>query len=170
MRLESCWRTAVSKLFLHLQALGITNPRTSKQALRGMNDITMNMLRLFIWTLSAAFTFGASDSKIDLALLGPIYQPATSNSLQAWVDAKQQATDALNQVIATGNNTYGPLDNQGTSFSASVFSLISDEPLFEFHFEAPTSEWFLYQRQTDREHHLPNWELREIVDDIHLAC
>lgn len=47
---------------------------------------------------------------------------------------------ALLQVIQTGNNTYGAFDNQGTSFSASVFSLVSDEPLFEFHFEAPTLE------------------------------
>ena len=93
----------------------------------------------FALGILAASTFAIPlDPKIDLALLGPIYQPATTNSLQAWTDAAQQATDAINQILATGNSTYGALDNQGTSFSASVFSLTSDEPLFEFHFEAPT--------------------------------
>lgn len=97
------------------------------------------MRKIAIWTSFAASTFAIPlDPKIDLALLGPIYAPATNNSLQPWIEAAKQATDAINDIIATGNSTYGPLDNQGTSFSASVFSLTSDEPLFEFHFEAPT--------------------------------
>lgn len=77
------------------------------------------------------------NQKIDLAALGPVYQPAANHSYQAFATAKQQATDAINQLIATGNNTYGAFDNQGTSFSASVFDLTSNEYLFEFHFEAP---------------------------------
>jgi hypothetical protein len=99
----------------------------------------MSAFRFLFGALLVAFAAAIpTDPKIDLALIGPIYPPATDNSLQAWADAKQQATDAINQVIATGNNSYGPFDNQGTSFSASVFSLTSDKPLFEFHFEAPT--------------------------------
>ena len=76
-------------------------------------------------------------AKIDLTVLGPSYQPPKGFDFQAFDDAKSQATTALNQIIATGNSTYGPLDTQGTSFSASVFSLSSNEPLYEFHFEAP---------------------------------
>ena len=76
-------------------------------------------------------------AKLDLSVLGSIYQSAANHSFQAFEDAKAQATNAFNQIIATGNSTYGPLDNQGTSFSVSVFTLTSDEPLYEFHFEAP---------------------------------
>lgn len=98
----------------------------------------MTLLKAVLWGYLATSALAIPlDPKVDLALLGPIYQPAANNSLQPWTDAKRQATDTLNQIIATGNSTYGPLDNQGTSFSASVFSLTSDEPLFEFHFEAP---------------------------------
>ncbi len=99
----------------------------------------MAMRKTVAWAVVAASAFAIPlDPKIDLTLLGPIYQPAANNSLQPWIDARKQATDALNQIVAIGNSTYGALDNQGTSFSASVFSLTSDEPLFEFHFEAPT--------------------------------
>ncbi|KIW11614.1 hypothetical protein PV08_10916 [Exophiala spinifera] len=90
--------------------------------------------------LSTGFVLGAlsqTNQKIDLAALGPIYQPAANHSYQAFATARRQATDAINELIATGNNTYGVFDNQGTSFSASVFDLTSDEYLFEFHFEAP---------------------------------
>jgi hypothetical protein len=99
----------------------------------------MLKMKALTWAFLATSAFAIPDDpKIDLTLLGPIYPPSTNTSLQAWADAKQQATDAINKIIATGNSTYGPLDNQGTAFSASVFSLASDEPLFEFHFEAPT--------------------------------
>jgi hypothetical protein len=103
--------------------------------------LRMAMAKLTTLTLLACSVLAIPpvfDVNIDLALLGPIYAPASNNSLQAWTDAKKAATDALNNVIKTGNNSYGPLDNQGTSFSASVFSLTNNEPLFEFHFEAPT--------------------------------
>ncbi|KAL6252772.1 hypothetical protein RBB50_000491 [Rhinocladiella similis] len=99
-----------------------------------MGRTTTNTL---LWT---GFVLGACaqfNQKIDLAALGPVYQPAANHSYQAFATAKQQATDAINQLIATGNNTYGAFDNQGTSFSASVFDLTSNEYLFEFHFEAP---------------------------------
>ena len=99
----------------------------------------MEMAKYLLWGSFALSVFApGSLAKIDLSVLGPVYQPATSHSFQAFDDAKAQATEALNQIIATGNSTYGPLDNQGTSFSASVFDLTSNEPLFEFHFEAPT--------------------------------
>lgn len=99
----------------------------------------MYLRKVSIWGCLATLAFAIpTDPKIDLALLGPSYAPAANNSLQPWMDAAKQATDAINQIIATGNSTFGPLDNQGTSFSASVFSLVDDKPLFEFHFAAPT--------------------------------
>jgi hypothetical protein len=99
----------------------------------------MELAKCFLWGSVALSVFApGSLAKIDLSLLGPIYQPAASHTFHAFDDAKAQATEALNQIIATGNSIYGPLDNQGTSFSASVFDLTSNEPLFEFHIEAPT--------------------------------
>lgn len=88
-------------------------------------------------TLIASASAVVFDQTIDLSLLGPIYLSARDRSSQAWDNAVTQATAALNQVIQTGSNSYGPFDNQGTSFSASVFDLTSNEPLFDFHFEAP---------------------------------
>ncbi|KAK5451815.1 hypothetical protein LTS15_007538 [Exophiala xenobiotica] len=92
---------------------------------------------MLLWAGFVFSAFAQQDPKIDLAVLGPVYQPAANNSFEAFTDAKTQATNAINQIIAAGNSTYGALDNQATSFSAGVFSLTSDEPLFEFHFEAP---------------------------------
>lgn len=90
-----------------------------------------------LWAIMALTASAGSCPKIDLSVLGPVYLPAANNSYAAFVNASTQATAALQQAIATGNTTYGPFDNQATSFSASVFSLTSEEPLFEFHFEAP---------------------------------
>lgn len=95
-------------------------------------------LPLFIFWTTLVLSASAEPlfSKIDLALLGPIYKAASNASYQALTDANDQATAALKHAIATGNTTYGPLDNQTTSFSVSVFDLTRDEPLFNFHFEA----------------------------------
>lgn len=98
----------------------------------------MELPWLLFWaTVARSAMTPQTFAKTDLALLGPVYQPAANSSYQAFADARAQADAALKQAIATGNTTYGPFDNQGTSFSASVFSLASNEPLYEFHFEAP---------------------------------
>lgn len=73
----------------------------------------------------------------DLALYGPIYQTAPNSSFQAFAEAKIQAKATIEEVIANGNSTYGLFDNLTTSFSLSVFRLADEEPLFEYHFEAP---------------------------------
>jgi hypothetical protein len=99
--------------------------------------MTGQAMIMLLWAGFVLSAFAQQDPKIDLAVLGPVYLPAANNSFEAFTDAKTQATNAINQIIAAGNSTYGALDNQATSFSASVFSLTSDEPLFEFHFEAP---------------------------------
>jgi hypothetical protein len=98
----------------------------------------MEFRRVFVWA-SASLSVLASTQlpKVDLAALGPIYQSASNASYQAFADAKSQAVATLNEALANGANTYGSLDNQTTSFSVSVFELTSDEPLFDFHFEAP---------------------------------
>lgn len=94
--------------------------------------------RALLWaSFIASTTAVVFDQPIDITLLGPIYLPAAKRSLQAWDDAVTQANAALNDIIQTGNSTYGPFDNQGTSFSASVFDLTTNRPLFDFHFEAP---------------------------------
>lgn len=73
----------------------------------------------------------------DLALHGPIYLPATNGSSQAFVNAKAEAKSAIEGIIAAGNSSFGLFDNLTTSFSLSVFRLADDEPLFEYHFDAP---------------------------------
>lgn len=121
----------------HLPLIIISLLRPHRSALATIDDI-MDLTRLFLWG-SFALSASAAGSlpKLDLAVLGPVYQPAANSSFQAFADAEFQATEALNQMIASGNSTYGPFDNQGTSFSVSVFTVTSDEPLYEFHFEAP---------------------------------
>ncbi|KAI1609311.1 putative penicillin-binding protein [Exophiala viscosa] len=97
----------------------------------------MRYAEVALWASFASMCRADSCPKIDLAVLGPVYQPASNSSYQAFIDASAQAAAALEEAIATGNTTYGAFDNRATSFSASVFSLTSDVPLFEFHFEAP---------------------------------
>lgn len=75
--------------------------------------------------------------RADLAKLGHVYQSAANSSFKAFEDAATKATEAINQIIATGNSTFGPFDNETTSFSLSVFSASDKKPLFEYHFEAP---------------------------------
>ncbi|KAK5050904.1 hypothetical protein LTR84_003463 [Exophiala bonariae] len=97
----------------------------------------MKELWKFIWALIAVATIIAAQApKIDLALLGPIYQPAANSSFKAFDDARAQATEAIKQIISSGNSTYGPFDQDTTSFSVSVFSKNDDALLFEFHYEA----------------------------------
>lgn len=87
------------------------------------------------WALPAFADFVLP--KVDLATLGPSYQPAANSSFQAFEDAATKATEAIKKIIATGNSTFGPFDNETTSFSLSVFSASDAKPLYEFHFEAP---------------------------------
>ncbi|KAK6385612.1 hypothetical protein LTS17_001182 [Exophiala oligosperma] len=79
----------------------------------------------------------AGFAKNDITLLGPVYQPSSNLSTRAWSSARQEASGGFNQMIETGLASSGVFDNMTTSFSASVFSVESDSPLFEFHFEAP---------------------------------
>lgn len=75
--------------------------------------------------------------RADMALLGPIYQPAANSSFKAFEDAATKAKAAIEEIIATGNSSFGPFDTETTSFSLSVFTASDAKPLFEYHFEAP---------------------------------
>lgn len=75
--------------------------------------------------------------KTDLALLGPVYRAQLDPSADAFTKAATQAAEAVQKAVTSGNTSYGVLDTKGTSFSASVFIVGSDTPLFEHHFEAP---------------------------------
>jgi CubicO group peptidase (beta-lactamase class C family) len=88
---------------------------------------------LFAAAANAAFSLPTTD----LALLGPVYQAQLDPSADAFAKAATQASDAVKKAVTSGNTSYGLLDTQGTSFSASVFIVGSDKPLFEYHFEAP---------------------------------
>ncbi|KAE9373918.1 putative penicillin-binding protein [Stipitochalara longipes BDJ] len=102
----------------------------------------MKTYHFFIWTCSV-LPIRASAVLINQiprtapTLLGPIYLPPTNSSWQALSDASIQAQNAILQALQLGLSDYGPIDNQTTSFSASVFSATTNETLFEYHFEAP---------------------------------
>jgi hypothetical protein len=72
-----------------------------------------------------------------LTLRGPIYLPSTNSSSKHITEAKTQSLSAILDLLKTGVSDYGTIDNQTTSFSASVFSTTISETLFEFHFEGP---------------------------------
>ncbi len=103
----------------------------------------MSLTRFALWAGLALPVFAAQAArpnplpKTDLAVLGPVYQVAANTSFKAFEDAKVAALNAINAAIATGNSTFGHLDNQNTSFSVAVFSTTSNETLFDFHFAAP---------------------------------
>lgn len=94
------------------------------------------MLLLQLAFAAAAYA-AFSLPKTDLALLGPVYQAQLDPSADAFATAATQAAESVKNAVASGNTSYGVLDTKGTSFSASVFIVGSDEPLFEYHFEAP---------------------------------
>lgn len=95
------------------------------------------MLLLQLGFAAAAYAQAFTLPKTDLALLGPVYGAQLDPSADAFTKAASQASAAVKQAVTTGNTSYGMLDVQGTSFSASVFVVGSDKPLFEYHFEAP---------------------------------
>jgi hypothetical protein len=72
----------------------------------------------------------------DMAVLGNIYLPVSDYSNSIFDNARQTLTNLIEDAIATGKSKYGPMFNN-TAFSASVFSLKTGEPIFEYNFEAP---------------------------------
>jgi hypothetical protein len=70
-------------------------------------------------------------------LLGPIYLPTANSSLLELSDAASKTHDAIVEAILNGASEYGSVDNQTTSFSVTVFSALTNDTLFEYHFEAP---------------------------------
>jgi Beta-lactamase len=99
----------------------------------------MSLIQVF---LCASLSLPASaiitlPPKTDQALIGSVYLPPANGLFTAFSDASRQANDSITQSIRTRQSEYGPVDNQETSFSISVFSAASNETLFDFHFEAP---------------------------------
>lgn len=93
------------------------------------------VLTIFAQAVSCASWAGFAKNAI--TLLGPIYQPSTDLNAKVWDAAREKTEDGFHQMLKTGLTSSGMFDNMTTSFSASVFSVGSDDPLFEFHFEAP---------------------------------
>lgn len=95
--------------------------------------------KIVLWTdlfLSASASITLLPT-IDQALIGPVYLPPANVSFQAFSEASSNLRESINKAIQTGNSSFGPVDTQTTSFSASIFSAASNETLFDFHFEAP---------------------------------
>jgi hypothetical protein len=99
-----------------------------------MAALTRILTAIWLATFACAKSPGL---ETDLALLGPIYLPVNDSSNALLASAKQQALRAIQEAILTGNSTFGPFDNETTSFAASVFSLTTGESLLDFNFEAP---------------------------------
>jgi hypothetical protein len=75
--------------------------------------------------------------KIVSAMTGAAYLPESNIMRPELSDAVRKAQAVINKSIRTGESLYGPIDNQETSFSISVFSAQSNETNFDLHFEAP---------------------------------
>lgn len=72
------------------------------------------------------------------ALLGPVFppplHPSTSSSMKTAIESIQKSID---DAIAAGNSSYGPLDGSSTSFSVQIFSSHEEDALYTYHYNAP---------------------------------
>lgn len=97
-----------------------------------------------IWTWGIlALSASAEERRLpptDLSVLGPVYMPVAHFDFAAFRTAKDQVIAEIEASISSGNSIYGPIDNDTTSFSVQVFGVQSDEPLLDYHFEAPGLE------------------------------
>jgi hypothetical protein len=69
-------------------------------------------------------------------LIGPIYVPSSDRSSQELLLASSEALNDITKAISTEVSKYGAIDNETTSFSATVFSATTNDTLFTYHFEA----------------------------------
>jgi hypothetical protein len=90
----------------------------------------------FLWML---FLVGFATANTSLCpLLGPDF-PAPRNILQnpGFRNTINSFSNTLQQVLSTGNSSYGPFDPANNTFSINVFSTFSDTPLYNYHYTAP---------------------------------
>ena len=103
--------------------------------MRSQRELVLSIWTWGILVLSASAGRGLPPT--DLSVLGPVYMPAAHFNFPAFITAKKQVIAEIEASLSNGNSIYGPTDNQTTSFSVQVFGVQSDEPLLDYHFEAP---------------------------------
>lgn len=105
-----------------------------------MSTMSPNMSAKALFLLSSLSTISLLPSALaadtintNCPLLGPTYpKPSSYKSSAAVKSAPKAFEDGLKQAFATGT-----LDNATTSFSVRAFSIVDDDSLFDFHYEAP---------------------------------
>ena len=94
----------------------------------------MSLFRSLIFALSALASVA---STLNCPILGPVFSPPMRLDSSALQNAFQNLTEILNQAIAVGNSTHGPVDNN-TSYAVQFFSSYGAEPAFEWYFTPPS--------------------------------
>jgi CubicO group peptidase (beta-lactamase class C family) len=96
------------------------------------------MLSLPFIILSTTLMSASTQAVQVYTLLGPAYPPPQKLSSSSFIQsAVTNLTQMLQQMISTGNSTYGSFDVNNASFSVEVFSTHDDKPLFQQHYSAP---------------------------------
>jgi len=89
--------------------------------------------------LSALFLVQLATANNSLCpLLGPDFPPPRKISQNPrFRETINSFSNAIQQLVSTGNSSYGPFDSANNTFSINVFSALSDAPLYEYHYTAP---------------------------------
>ena len=90
---------------------------------------------LLLLVLSLSLTALAVVNEKTCPLLGPVYPVPQKIDMAAFQTYTQNFTTALELALSTEENSYGQWDNATTSFSISIWSVISNESLYERHVE-----------------------------------
>lgn len=73
-------------------------------------------------------------------LLGPDFPPPRNISQNpGFRGAINSFSNTIQQVLSTsgGDSSYGQLDSTNNTFSINIFSTLSDDPLYKYHYTAP---------------------------------
>ncbi|KAI9687086.1 MAG: hypothetical protein M1822_002496 [Bathelium mastoideum] len=69
----------------------------------------------------------------DCPILGPVFPPPKNLNASVLQDAFQNLTQTLNDAIAVGNSTHGPVDND-TAYAVQFFSSYEATPAFQWYY------------------------------------
>ncbi|KAF4637989.1 hypothetical protein G7Y89_g82 [Cudoniella acicularis] len=80
-----------------------------------------------------------TQARTSCPLLGPDFpEPKNLSSQPSIQAAVNNLTSVLQQIISTGNSSYGLFDSQNTSFALEIYSTNEPEPLFSQYYTAPS--------------------------------
>ena len=97
------------------------------------------MVTFILRLLSSLFLIRLARANTSLCpLLGPDFPPPRNFSQNSgFRNTTDLFSTAIQQLLNTGNSSYGLFNSTSTSFSINVFSTFSDTPLYEYYYTAP---------------------------------